>query len=188
MQRLSDKVYEEIKSEIISGGLKGNTFVVESDVAARYGVSKAPVKTALQQLAQEGYLLCFPRRGYMVTTVSAEEYAHVREIRSHLEQLSVRLAVERASDSEIDSLEDVIRGGVSAYKSNNTRFHIRLAEITHNPYLVEVMQKLLVITARFAIAYQTDNRYHEQIIDALRRRDTDAALASLAQDLHSDKK
>ena len=187
--RLTDKIYESIKDDIIAGKLKGNTFLAESEIAAKYQVSKAPVKAALQMLVQEGFVICFPRRGYMITTVSVQEFYYVREVRIHLEQLSIKLAVERASEEEIDSLKQVLDSEdnrISTYKSNNMRFHMRLAEIARNPYLAEALQKLLAITARFAIAHREDNKYHLQIIEALHNRNFDTALKSLHQDLNAN--
>ena len=192
--RLSDRVYLQLRDSIVAGELAANTFLSESEVASRCGVSKAPVKTALQSLAQEGFLTCFPRKGYMVTGVSTEEYEYVRELRTHIEQLSVLTAIQRASDEDILSLRGVIRPDAderNPYKTNNTRFHTRLAEITRNPYIGEVLHKLLGITSRYAITrynipQETNDIYHEKIIVSLLDRDTDRALEYLAADLHMD--
>jgi len=188
-ERLSDKIYQGIKADIISGALKGNSFLVEGEVAEQYAVSRAPAKAALQSLAQEGFLICFPRKGYMVATISVEEYKYVREIRLHLEQLSVKLAIQRASDAEIDSLRQVIGQDTAdnlPYKTHNTNFHLRLAEITHNPFIGDVLQKYLGLTARYALAVGVDNTYHTPLIDALARRDLDSALHYLVEDLNAD--
>lgn len=188
-KRLSDRVYEGIQHDIVSGKLKGNTFLVESEVAKQYQVSKAPVKAALQNLAQEGLLICYPRRGYMVVSVSVDEYRYVRELRLHIERFSIGMAVQRASDEEIRSLADTLKGGeedAAHSHGSNALFHMRLAEISQNPYLGETLQRLLLLTLRYASGKADNNRYHYQIIEALLRRDEAAALAALDKDLNMD--
>lgn len=189
-KRLSDRVYEGIQRDIVSGKLRGNTFLVESEVAEQYQVSKAPVKAALQNLAQEGLLICYPRRGYMVVSVSVDEYRYVRELRLHIERFSIEMAVQRASDAEIRSLADALEGGegdAPFYNSSNTHFHMRLAEISKNPYLAETLQRLLLLTLRYASGREDNNLYHRQIIEALLRRDKELALLALGRDLNMEK-
>lgn len=183
---LSDQVAEGIRKDIMIGKLKGNTFLVESEVAEQYSVSKAPVKAALQSLTQEGLLICYPRRGYLVTSISVDEYRYVRELRAHIERFSVKVAIQRASDEEIKSLASKDEPSERCFYSNNIRFHLRLAEITHNPYLSEIVQKLLLLTQRYASQRSTDNFYHDQIIEALLKRDEPEALRLLDKDLNPD--
>jgi DNA-binding GntR family transcriptional regulator len=188
-ERLSDGIYTQLQGDIISGALKPNTFVTEGELAERYGVSKAPVKAALRALVEEGYLIAFPRRGFMVSAVSVEDYEHVRELRGYIERLSVMLAVRRASDAEIDSLEETLAGDPAEknpFLTRNTRFHARLAEISHNPYVGEVLHKLLGVASRYAITADSADASHENLIAALRRRDEAAALDALDEDLHLD--
>lgn len=185
--RLSDKIYQDIKDDIVSGELKENTFLAEGEIATKFGVSKAPVKAALQSLSQEGFLICFPRRGYMVATISVDEYEYVKELRLHLEKLCIKLIIERASDEEILSLRDVLKNDGSKnlpYKTDNTNFHIRLSEITKNPFISEILQKYLALTARYAIRIKETNEYHHKIIDALLERNVEKATQYLEEDMN----
>jgi DNA-binding GntR family transcriptional regulator len=186
-ERLSDKVSSNLRKMIISGELKDNTFLSESEIALMYGISKAPVKAALQALTQEGYLICFPRRGYMVSSVSVGDFEKIRELRKRIELLSIELAIERASDKQIESLREFAYGRIgetNPYETNNTKFHLRLAEITHNQYVTEVLLRLLGQTARYAIMKQIDDSAHIDIIDALLSRDKEKAFACMEKDLN----
>ena len=69
--RLSDKVYNELKSDdIFLAKYKPNVLIVESDIASKYGVSKVTVGEALHRLCGEGHLTSYPRSGYMVTVLT----------------------------------------------------------------------------------------------------------------------
>jgi len=185
--RLSDSITEDLRAKIIAGEIKANIFLAESEIAEQYGVSKAPAKAALQALSHEGYLICYPRKGYMVASVSVNEYEYVRELRAHLEQLSVRMAIQRASDAEIESLRDIIHSGPeqhNPFKTNNTRFHLRLAEISQNPCISAVLLKYLGLTSRYAFMENVDDSFHEDIIEAMVARDVERALGCLEMDLN----
>jgi len=189
-ERLSEEIYQDIRCQIIDGILPINVFLTEGQVAAKYGVSKAPVREALHLLCQEGYLVSYPRKGYMVSNVTPEQYEQIREVRAHVEQLSIVLAVQRASDEEIISLRDTISEestSLNPYKTNNTRFHSRLAEIAHNPYIGDILHKLLGLTSRYAINQRNNNVFHERIIEALLERNKRKALKYLDQDLNLDR-
>ena len=184
--RLSDKIADELRVAIVSGKIKDNTFLVEGEIAAQYGVSKAPVKAALALLTQEGYLTSFPRKGYMVSPISVEEYNHIRELRAHIERLSVILAIQRASDEEIKSLRDYTGskpGEHNPFQTNNTKFHLRLAKLSRNPYIGETLLNLLGQTSRYAIQTNVDDSFHEDIVVAMLERDTNKALDILDKDL-----
>lgn len=103
-EKLSHKIYVEIRNGILDGEYSARDFLSEAQIAKKYGVSKAPVKEALHILADQGYLISYPRRGYMINTYSDEELDKIQEIRKTLEALCVRLAISKASDEELEAL------------------------------------------------------------------------------------
>ncbi len=71
-EKLSSKIYNSIKADIDSGVIDGRSFLSEAQLAKQFGVSKAPVRDALHLLCSQGYLISYPRKGYMLNLYSSE--------------------------------------------------------------------------------------------------------------------
>ncbi|MCE5209588.1 MAG: GntR family transcriptional regulator [Chloroflexi bacterium] len=190
-ETLAENISQAIRDDIIEGRLGIHSFLTERELANRFSVSKAPVRDALHRLCQEEYLVSFARKGYMVNMISAEEYVQIQQVRLHLEELSIKLAVKNATDVELDSLSEIISQQVAEknpYKVSNTRFHLRLAEISRNRYLYSHLYSMLGTVAR-AVIVQIGPKdslhmdHHARIIEALKRRDEQAAITALHEDI-----
>ena len=72
-EKLSVKIYDTLRNEIISGKINARTFLSESEVAKRFQVSKAPVRDALHLLNSQGYLTSYPRKGYLVNVYTEKD-------------------------------------------------------------------------------------------------------------------
>lgn len=186
--KLSTKIYESIKIDIVNGTLTPKSFLSESEVAKKFNVSKAPVRDALHLLCEQGYLISFPRKGYMVNVYTIDDLNQIQEIRSHLEKLCVVLTIQNATDSEIESLREFTLKDVNQsdpIKTNNTLFHMRLAEISKNKFLPDVLKDLLNKVSQIKINSKSDLEKHNAIIDALLERDTKKALDCLSIDIYT---
>lgn len=186
-EKLSEKVHKSIRNDIIEGKLTGKEFLSESEIAAKYGVSKGPVKEAMHNLCQEGYLISYPRKGYMVNSYSMEDYKQVKQVRLWMEQLCVKLAIENATDEEILSLRETISvesQGMNPYKTYNTLFHMKLAEITGNKYIGPILHNLVGIASReMIVKVPNANEMHEKIIQSLLERDIKKAQKYIKLDI-----
>lgn len=184
--RLSEKIYRSIKEKIENGELDSRSFLSESQTAKEYGVSKAPVRDAFHLLCSQGYLISYPRKGYMVNLFSAEEINQIQIIRKEIEKLSVRLVIEHASDEEILSLRKFTQKESDAKhvaETNNSQFHMRLAEITKNQYLPNVLNELLSKASQSQMGTKSDLEKHNQIINALLARDKEKAIQCIEEDI-----
>lgn len=185
-EKLSEKIYRSIKEDIDSGVIDSRSFLSEAQLAKQFGVSKAPVRDALHLLCSQGYLISYPRKGYMINMYSAEEINQVQVIRRQIEKLCVQLAIQNASDEEILSLKEFTSlqlGGSDPSRTNNTMFHQRLAEITGNKYLPGILQDLLYKASMAAIKSSSDLEKHQHIVDALLERDLEKAEQYLEEDI-----
>lgn len=185
-EKLSEKVYDSIKRDIDKGKIDGRTFLSESQLAKDFGVSKAPVRDALHLLCSQGYLISYPRKGYMVNVFSADEVNQVQVIRRQIEKLCAKLVIENATDEEILSLREYTKsqsGAIDPTKTNNSLFHMRLAEITKNQYLPAVLSDLLYKASQAQIRGQSNLEKHNLIIDALLERDLAKAEKCLEDDI-----
>ena len=190
-ETLAENIAQTIRDDIIEGRLGIHTFLTERELAARFSVSKAPVRDALHRLCQEEYLVSFARKGYMVNILSADEYVQIQQVRIHLEELSIKLAIQNASDAELDSLSDIISQQSlekNPYKTSNTRFHMRMAELSRNRYLVTHLFSMLGAVARAVIVQvgvneTTHTEIHQRIVNALKKRDKQEAIQALHDDI-----
>src|SRR6266850_4913596 len=96
---LRDQIADALRAEIVSGQLEPGTRMREERIASSQGVSRVPVREALQRLEREGYLVLTPRRGATVASPSPQRALEVMEVRRALEVLAVRrAAVARGGD------------------------------------------------------------------------------------------
>ena len=185
-EKLSTKICDKIREEILSGDIGPKTFLSEKEVAQRFGVSKAPVRDALHLLTNQGYLISYPRRGYLVNQYTESDFRQIQQIRFQLEKLSVSLAIENASDEEIESLREFTLEASNESdpsRTDNTRFHMRLAEIGKNGFLPGILSELLNKISLMHIRDRSDLKKHSDIIDALKKRDVELAQSRLAEDM-----
>lgn len=154
--------YETIRRSIIQGRIKPGTRLVESSLAEQLGVSRMPVREALRQLSEQGYVSIVPRRGAVVTSLSEKDALELYDIRGALEQLAARLAAERRTAEDIARLEDILeQGKIEQANGNwaelsrlNSMFHEAVAATSRNQHLAQLMHayrdKILWIFSRSA--------------------------------------
>jgi DNA-binding GntR family transcriptional regulator len=78
---LAGRVYEQLKRDILSCVLRPSQAVYEAELAQRYGVSKTPIREALNTLRREGYVHVVPRRGYIVAPISIQDVQQILSLR-----------------------------------------------------------------------------------------------------------
>ena len=200
---LSDQVFEAIKREIIECRLEPETLVAESTLAARFGVSKGPVREALKRLAQMGLVRSLPRVGYIVSSVNVGDFDEIFTMRITLEPMAARLAASRLAQDELDALEELalvprrmkseplaVRGSVLTRA--NDEFHRRIALASGNGRLARGISGLLDEVQRlvYLLAYDpaldslTDQ--HKGLVDLLRTRDATACFENMRGQLEVD--
>ena len=186
-EQLSKKIYRQLQTDILSRTIDERTILTENELAQKYNVSKAPVRDALHLLCAQGYLISYPRKGYLIRIYSNAEIRKIQQVRSHIERLSVMLAIQNASDDQINSLREYLKPQepeIDPEKTYNYLFHLRLGEISGNEYVPAVLRELI---HKICIAW-IDSRYdidsHRAIIDALLERNEQKALDALEYDLN----
>jgi DNA-binding GntR family transcriptional regulator len=91
-QSLKEAVVQRLRQEIFEGVHKPGTHLVEQTLASQYGVSRGPIREAIQQLEKEGLVQVLPRRGTLITGISPQEAWEIYSLRGHLEGLAVKFA------------------------------------------------------------------------------------------------
>ena len=194
MNRASERLREAIEEEIATGRLLPGAHLDELDLAARFGVSRTPVREALSLLVGEGLVENRPRRGAVVAQLTPHRLIEMFEVMAELEAMCARLAARRMSDADLAAIEaahEECRGAATArdadaYFYANERFHFALYRAGHNEFLFEqsagLQRKLrpyrrLQLRVRNRLQKSFDE--HQGILDALRRGDADAAVENV---------
>ena len=197
----TDKAYQAIKRAIVKGELAGGSFLSEGDVIRRYGVGRTPFREACNRLIHEGLLEVVPRRGYMVPELSFHDVRDLFELRVVLESAMIQLATVRASHEDIRELSRLAadvpkrrKDGANSFEAiidANRRFHLKLAETTRNRELERLLASVLERTERVMFIELRVTKFnedafkviHEPIIEAIRKRDVNAAREALLHDI-----
>jgi len=147
---LRSLVCDELRRLVITGELAPGTRLVEDRLAARLGVSRNPVREALQALAAEGFVELSPRRGAVVASVTPQQAEDLFDVRVALEALAARLAARNAGPAGVARLHAVLRqarhateaGDLDRVAALNTDFHGAVVELGGNDYLAMLVAPL----------------------------------------------
>ena len=187
LRPLSERVYEQLRDQIVTGELPADSKVHQEAVAAEMGVSRTPVREALSRLAQEDLVTLVPGNGYLVNELLDEDVSNVYEVRQSLEVSAARLACRHHNRLSIARLEVLVEEMRAADPSDasvqfelNRRFHYALNEPCGNPLMMKMIDALWdhPIHRRITTAYIQggDNTAetvaeHCAIVDAVRAND-----------------
>lgn len=147
---LADRAYEHVRGEILDGRLPVGSVIAEGTVADELGISKTPVRQALQTLRREGLLEVGPRRQVIVRGFSGEHRQEITDIRIALESLSVRRACEVMTLEQIDHLRLLLirqKRTVDARDEEgfielDEQFHLHIAEAAGMPIVERFLSQL----------------------------------------------
>ena len=184
--------YTLILEAIEAGVYKPGDRLVESELAERLGVSRTPVREALQRLETQS-MLARDGRSLIVATLDHNQLAELYAVRTELEGLAARLAARHATDEEIRVLrlmaeEDrgLTGGDPRALSRANKRFHKQIHLASHNRCLVQqldLVHRSMALMANTSFAAEGRDEValaeHEAIVAAIAARDGDAAYAAL---------
>lgn len=188
--KLTDTTYRKLRDEIFNARYKPNELITERQIADKYGVSKLTAGEVLHRLCSEGHLTSYPRSGYMVTTLTPKEIVQLGRIRVALETIVLETLCREVSDDEIRSLRKYIVERPETdenFTASNNRFHMAMAQMTNDHFLVSMLQSVLGALSRVeqvipVNAQKNWQDYHEELLSALAARNLDKAVDCLKKD------
>ncbi|WP_205522937.1 GntR family transcriptional regulator [Streptomyces sp. RLB3-6] len=185
------RVTRSLRQRLLSGELKPGEPLSQSRVAAEYGVSRMPVRDALQVLASEGLIDLGPTKT-VVRDLSIAELQELYELREAVEPVLTRIAVPnvgRAQVTRMTMLVEAMEAGQepAQWLESNVAFHSLIYTCADRPRMIELVEHLRRQTDRYLYLHvgvfgELDHLHHEhrQILEAVRGGDA-AATAELTR-------
>ena len=197
-QSLSDRVYRQLREKLMRGLLKPDERLRLREVALALGTSETPVREAVFQLVRDGALELKPHHYIRVRRLTVAQYLEIRDIRLLLEPLAAERALDHVDAAAIEELAAAHARLVAAEAGKeyepairaNFEFHFGLYWRSGMPALIEMLENLWMRVGpmlnllyphghpQYAVRHQ-----HENILDALRRRDRVGLTAAIRDDL-----
>ena len=188
------RVYEQLKRRAISFEFRPGDRLNEVAIARQFGVSRTPLREALNRLTIDGFLSFSPNQGFFRKPLEVNEIFDLCELRLQIETGAARLAVERGTDEAIAEIDDFLnhaseeleKRSIEELVSLDEGFHERIMALTGN---AEMMRTLRNINARIhyvridlkAPLRETKYAEHRAILDALKQRDAEKCAALMYQ-------
>jgi DNA-binding GntR family transcriptional regulator len=178
---------------IDQGEFRPGDRLVEAELAERFGVSRTPIREALQRLETQG-VLARDGRSLVVASLNHDQLGELYVVRAELEGLAARLAAQHAAPEEISVLREMLRkdrefiARPDLLARANKRFHRQIHMASHNRYLIQqldMVHRAMILIATTSLAAEGRGEKaleeHEQIVAAIEGRDGDAADFALRQ-------
>jgi GntR family transcriptional regulator, rspAB operon transcriptional repressor len=196
---LTDKAYEHVRASILRGDLPVGTVIAEARLADELGISKTPMRQALQLLRTEGLLETGPRRQLVVRGFSAGHRNEVLRIREALEEIAVETACRVMTLEQIDQLQLTLLRQKRAVDAHNEEdflvldeeFHILIARGANLPIVAQLLEQMRGFARLMRLGRSQPPEHlhdilaeHMRIVEALEQRDVTAALRALHDHLH----
>ncbi|WP_347487778.1 GntR family transcriptional regulator [Desulfoscipio sp. XC116] len=195
---LTEQVYLSLKSAIINGTFPTGERLKEEELAKKMGVSRTPVREAINQLKQEGLVTPLVGGGVKVTEISTKEINDIFDVRDLLETHAAMKAVDNISEEQLKTLEEIILMGRVAQQKGlmekiielNTQFHLEIIIAGGNKKVYEIicslrdyLQAYRRVSLRHSQEPEASLSGHEQIFEAIKLGDKEKACHYMKEHL-----
>ena len=183
--------YELILKAIDAGEFRPGDRLVESDLADRFGVSRTPIREALQRLETQS-LLSRDGRSLIVASLDHNQMSELYIVRAELEGLAAKLAAKHATEEEVRLLREMVEedhaivDNPEALSRSNRRFHKQIHLASHNRFLVrqlDLVHRSMALIATTSLAVEGRGpealAEHSAIVSAIEAKDEAAAFQAL---------
>lgn len=199
---LADQVVARLRAAILDGSLPPGQHLREAALAASLGVSRGPVREALNRLEREGLVIMRPNRSAIVARLSDRDLEEVFSLRQAIEHLAVQYACRAATPAHIAALQRIVHAMTGAPGARldeqeaarlDLEFHDVLFQASSHQRLIDVWTDLKPQIHIFLLNRNTANpdfrqmlvRGHQEIVDAIAERNTEKAVALIDNHLQT---
>jgi len=201
---LADRVYEQIVDAIVRGEFAPGSRLIETQLAARYGVSRGPLREAMRRMGERGLVIRPARQGARVVELSQKVLLDIAQVRETLESAACRLAAQNMSSEEIahlrslvDADERLLAGGHAYYrKETDLDIHFCIVQGAHNDIMASLLcEQLYPLIRMYRYRHERVQgrasealREHRAIVDAIGARDGELAELLMRRHIATSRK
>ncbi|MDP9181767.1 MAG: GntR family transcriptional regulator [Actinomycetota bacterium] len=196
---LTEWVHARLREDILHARLLPGTTVLEPELAARFGVSKTPVREALRLLVQDGWVIVLPRRGYLVRPLGLEDLRDVFQLREMIEpgfaaEAAARVTAADPALATAISTQGKAKREVATALGAAADFHVRVAELSGNARATRIVSNLvdevtrlhfLIPTLESHISSADEIAAHEEIARSIAAGDERKAAKAMRDHLRT---
>lgn len=155
---LQFQAYEHIKEQILSGELAAGTLYSETKLSARLGISRTPMREALQCLSQDGYITIIPSKGFMIRQLNDQDMLETIQIRCAIEgfctHMIARETAQRKGQKLLKTLDKLLcqqekaltaGGSLQSFMEYDHQFHLALIHYADNREFDQIFQRLMYL-------------------------------------------
>jgi len=196
---LADQVFERLEQDILTGKYSRGDILTEAQICAEYGVSRTPVRTALELLEQE-HIVESTMKGTMVLGVTEQDADDIYEIRRRVEVLAAAYCAKNITDEQLQVLNDILdyqelcveKKNSEQVKALDSEFHTKLYEFSGSIVLYDTLvplhrkiQKYRQRSVEVKSRARASNIEHRAIVEAIASRDPEKAEQAMLAHLTS---
>lgn len=194
----AERVRAILRAQILRAELKPGAIILEPQLADEHGVSKTPVREALQMLAVEGFVTVLPRKGYMVSGLNYQDIREVMDLRLMLEPPLFGAAARNVTEDVVKELQGIMRNQFAPDASLDQQldsamdFHLACVRTSQNAWAVTIVKRLseeirrlhyLLPGVEMHLKSEAERSAHKQIFDAVAAGDAAAAEQAIRDHL-----
>lgn len=194
---LQERVYRQVAGLILDGGIAPGQLVTIQGLAEAFHVSAMPVREALKRLTAAHALTIVSGRSIGIPPLTLERLTDLRNVRIQVEGTATSWAAKHIDDKTVSELRLLLRqmeettqsGDTKGYLQSNRAFHFTVYRAAQSPTLTSIIENLWLQIGpylnllRESGNYVSSNAHHKDIVNALAKRDCDAAAAAMASDI-----
>lgn len=196
---VSERIYHALREEIMRCEIVPGTALDASSIAARYAVSKTPVRDAMRKLAAEGLVIISPRSGYRVAPITFQAVHEILDLRAAIGPHAAQQAARYATPADVAALREIVREyatplDVGAMQQVARRFHVTIARCSRNNRLIALsetlfdeLERLLRFAIDFSVKIGQHSDEHTALVDAIEAGDGERAAAIEAAHIRSSR-
>ncbi|MCI2238234.1 GntR family transcriptional regulator [Paenibacillus sp. TRM 82003] len=196
---LRDRVHASLRDAIVDGTLAPGEQLRDADLEAWLGVSRTPIREALQRLEQAGLVTTRPGRSTTVTPIDSEATRHARQLAAGLQELAVRLAVPHLTGEDVTTMREANSRFAAALAAQDTAaaltadddFHAVALRAAGNPLVRAHFEQVSPLLRRVELrrfgsrAGHASVEQHERVVEACAAGDVEAAARAVRENWHS---
>lgn len=169
---LKEQVYNVLRMRIISGELAPGMKLNEEDVSKELGISRAPLREALNMLDRDGFIHIIPRKGAVVTDISPDNIKMLWDIRAMLEPNAAVMAMKNIPGKKLEALEKELKAVQNnpedfvSYVESDIKVHALFADYLDNHYLRDILRNVKdhSLRMRWNVEHTASNASREAIL------------------------